>query len=48
MHELGHNLALQHARPNVKTEGPARTLRKTLSPMPQQKIAGPTYATATS
>jgi alpha-ketoglutarate-dependent taurine dioxygenase len=40
------NLALQHARPNVKTEGPARTLRKTISPMPQQKMAGPTYATA--
>ena len=40
------NLALQHARPNVKTQGPARTLRKTLSPMPQQKMAGPTYATA--
>jgi alpha-ketoglutarate-dependent taurine dioxygenase len=40
------NLALQHARPNVKTEGPPRTLRKTISPMPQQKIEGPKYATA--
>jgi taurine dioxygenase len=29
------NLALQHARPNVTTEGPARTLRKTFAPMPQ-------------
>jgi alpha-ketoglutarate-dependent taurine dioxygenase len=29
------NLALQHARPNVKSEGPARTLRKTFAPMPQ-------------
>jgi len=28
------NLALQHARPNVETEGPARTLRKTFAPMP--------------
>jgi len=28
------NLALQHARPNVKSEGPARTLRKTFAPMP--------------
>jgi taurine dioxygenase len=27
------NLALQHARPNVKAEGPARTLRKTMAPM---------------
>jgi alpha-ketoglutarate-dependent taurine dioxygenase len=29
------NLALQHARPNVKAEGPARTLRKTFAPIPQ-------------
>jgi alpha-ketoglutarate-dependent taurine dioxygenase len=29
------NLALQHARPNVETEGPARTLRKTFAPMPE-------------
>jgi alpha-ketoglutarate-dependent taurine dioxygenase len=29
------NLALQHARPNVTTEGPARTLRKVATPVPQ-------------
>jgi taurine dioxygenase len=29
------NLALQHARSNVKAEGPTRTLRKTFAPMPQ-------------
>ena len=29
------NLALQHARPNVESEGPARTLRKTFAPMPE-------------
>jgi alpha-ketoglutarate-dependent taurine dioxygenase len=29
------NLALQHARPNVEAEGPARTLRKTFAPMPE-------------
>jgi alpha-ketoglutarate-dependent taurine dioxygenase len=29
------NLAVQHARPNVLADGPARTLRKVASPMPQ-------------
>jgi taurine dioxygenase len=29
------NLALQHARPNVTAEGPARTLRKIFAPMPE-------------
>ena len=29
------NLAAQHARPNVDTDGPARTLRKVASPIPQ-------------
>jgi alpha-ketoglutarate-dependent taurine dioxygenase len=38
------NLAVQHARPNVATEGPARTLRKTMAPMPGRKIEGPKYA----
>jgi alpha-ketoglutarate-dependent taurine dioxygenase len=32
------NIALQHARPNVSTEGPARTLRKVFSPAPQSSI----------
>jgi alpha-ketoglutarate-dependent taurine dioxygenase len=40
------NIALQHARPNVKTEGPPRTLRKTISPFPKSVIEGPKYATA--
>ncbi|SFF96628.1 Taurine dioxygenase, alpha-ketoglutarate-dependent [Novosphingobium sp. CF614] len=38
------NLALQHARPNVLVEGPARTLRKTLAPFPKSMIKGPKYA----
>lgn len=29
------NIALQHARPNVQSEGPARTLRKTIAPPPK-------------
>ncbi len=29
------NLAMQHARPNVLTDGPARTLRKVASPIPR-------------
>jgi alpha-ketoglutarate-dependent taurine dioxygenase len=29
------NLALQHARPNVTADGPARTLRKTIAPRPR-------------
>jgi alpha-ketoglutarate-dependent taurine dioxygenase len=40
------NLALQHARPNVKTEGPPRTLRKAIAPFPKSYIQGPKYATA--
>jgi taurine dioxygenase len=31
---LWDNIALQHARPNVTYEGPARTLRKTFAPPP--------------
>jgi alpha-ketoglutarate-dependent taurine dioxygenase len=40
------NIALQHARPNVTIEGPARTLRKTLAPLPQSKLT-PDYASIT-
>jgi alpha-ketoglutarate-dependent taurine dioxygenase len=40
------NLALQHARPNVTIEGPARTLRKTFAPMPKSTNDGPAYASA--
>jgi alpha-ketoglutarate-dependent taurine dioxygenase len=32
------NVAMQHARPNVMTEGPARTLRKAASPVPQLNL----------
>lgn len=38
------NLALQHARPNLAIEGPARTLRKTIAPFPKSAIDGPRYA----
>ena len=34
------NLAMQHARPNVQTEGPARTLRKTITPPPHREKPG--------
>jgi len=37
------NLTLQHARPNVATGGPVRTLRKTLAPLPRS-TARPNYA----
>jgi alpha-ketoglutarate-dependent taurine dioxygenase len=37
------NLALQHARPNVAAKGPARTLRKTLAPLPKG-IEKPKYS----
>jgi alpha-ketoglutarate-dependent taurine dioxygenase len=32
---LWDNIALQHARPNILIEGPARTLRKTFAPLPK-------------
>jgi len=41
------NLALQHARPNVQAQGPARTLRKTFAPMPEMpKIKQPEFGLA--
>jgi taurine dioxygenase len=41
------NLALQHSRPNVKADGPPRTLRKTFAPMPTfLKTRTPKFATA--
>ena len=41
------NIALQHARPNVVVEGPARTLRKAASPVPQLNLDElPTFSTA--
>jgi taurine dioxygenase len=40
------NIALQHARPNVKAEGPARTLRKTFAPAPSMTMsARPEFGT---
>jgi alpha-ketoglutarate-dependent taurine dioxygenase len=40
------NLAIQHARPNVLTEGPPRTLRKFFSPVPPLKRDQlPTFST---
>jgi alpha-ketoglutarate-dependent taurine dioxygenase len=41
------NLALQHARQNVLADGPARTLRKAASPVPQLNLDQlPTYSAA--
>lgn len=37
------NISIQHARPNVAVEGPARTLRKTLRPMPSSAVKSPNY-----
>jgi alpha-ketoglutarate-dependent taurine dioxygenase len=43
------NLALQHARKNVSTEGPARTLRKVASPVPKLNFDQlPTFSAAMS
>jgi taurine dioxygenase len=36
---LWDNIALQHARPNVRLEGPPRTLRKVFGPPPQITLA---------
>ena len=41
------NVAVQHARQNVRTDGPARTLRKVATPIPQLDFDElPTYSTA--
>ena len=42
------NLAMQHARSNVELNGPGRTLRKVMLPMPEDiaEMTKPTYATA--
>ena len=42
------NIAVQHARPNVTIEGPARTLRKVFAPIPPRSAAPkrPTYSAA--
>jgi alpha-ketoglutarate-dependent taurine dioxygenase len=38
------NLALQHARPNVESSGPRRTLRKTIAPTPRLQSNGMKYS----
>jgi taurine dioxygenase len=40
---LWDNIAMQHARPNVSAEGPARKLRKTIAPTPRLDAARPQY-----
>jgi taurine dioxygenase len=46
---LWDNIALQHARPNVTIEGPARTLRKTFAPSPTMfKDTRPQFTTVGS
>ena len=41
------NVAVQHARQNVRTDGPARTLRKVATPIPQLKFDQlPSYSSA--
>jgi taurine dioxygenase len=42
------NVSVQHARPNVTVEGPARTLRKVFAPIPPRgaKPTRPKFATA--
>jgi len=41
------NIAIQHARPNVLTDGPARTLRKVATPIPQLNFDQlPSYSSA--
>jgi taurine dioxygenase len=40
------NLAVQHARPDLTTEGPVRTLRKVIAPVPDaalRRMKAPTF-----
>jgi alpha-ketoglutarate-dependent taurine dioxygenase len=41
------NLAMQHARGNVEVDGPVRTLRKVIAPIPTLRAERPTFAGAT-
>jgi taurine dioxygenase len=41
------NLSMQHARGNVLVDGPERTLRKVIAPIPEMKAERPTFADAT-
>ncbi|WP_177198283.1 TauD/TfdA family dioxygenase [Novosphingobium sp. CF614] len=40
------NIAMQHARGNVERDGPTRTLRKVIAPIPNIKAEAPRYAKA--
>jgi len=40
------NLTMQHARGNVERDGPTRTLRKVIAPIPNIKAEAPRYAKA--
>jgi len=40
------NIAMQHARGNVERDGPTRTLRKVIAPLPTIKAEAPRYAKA--
>ena len=42
------NLAMQHARGNVELNGPARTLRKVIAPIPTVAAERPTFANTSS
>ena len=43
---LWDNIALQHARPNVSTDGPARTLRKVFAPHAARREKSPSFSNA--
>ena len=40
------NITMQHSRGNVERDGPTRTLRKVIAPMPKIKAEAPRYARA--
>ena len=42
------NLSMQHARGNVLVDGPERTLRKVIAPIPEMPAERPTFAVASS
>ena len=40
------NITMQHARGNVERDGPTRTLRKVIAPIPKIKAEAPRYERA--
>jgi taurine dioxygenase len=40
------NIAMQHARPDVSSEGPVRTLRKVIAPKPTIRAETPKFSKA--